>query len=129
LVGYPTKEVEIARQERSVGETKYNRFFGGVKTAMIAIYGYTNVIQKLFLGLSLFFFSNLALFVLTFLILDLTPEVTPKILFCVLMILGFSVLFVISLAAWLMTSYLDRIYKQSLNRPNYTIAYSVGFND
>lgn len=127
LVGFLTTEVEIVRQPREAGKTKYNRYFGGVKAAMVAIYGYTNLLQKIFLILALFFFSCMGFFTLILFILEV--NVTNTMIFYVLVIFGFGIMFLISFLGWILTSYLERIYKQSLRRPNYAVSSKVGFEE
>ena len=129
VVGFETKKVEISRQARKVGTTKYNRFFGGIKAAVVAIYGYTNVIQKVFLALEVFFFVCLFLFVVYVSIFGLNFKITPNIIFSVMIIIGLSVLTLLSFMGWILASYLDRVYKQGRNRPNYTVAHKIGIVD
>jgi|LakMenEpi03Aug12_release.lakeMendotaPanAssembly.Ray.scaffolds.fasta_scaffold09310_16 glycosyltransferase involved in cell wall biosynthesis len=127
LVGFLTTEVEIARQPREAGETKYNRYFGGVKAAMVAIYGYTNLLQKIFLVLAFFFLSSSGIF--TLILFTFNFEANHNAILYILVMFGFSTMFLVSFLGWILTSYLDRIYKQSLRRPNYTVARRVGFDD
>jgi hypothetical protein len=50
-------------------------------------------------------------------------------IFYVLVIFGFGIMFLISFLGWILTSYLERIYKQSLRRPNYAVSSKVGFEE
>lgn len=129
VIGFETKKVEISRQARKVGTTKYNRYFGGIKAAMVAIYGYTNVIQKIFLLislLSLFFLVSVILFLLSY---EISFRVTSSTLFLSLIICTLSLSAIVSFMGWTVSSYLDRIYKQGRNRPNYTISYTIGIEN
>lgn len=126
VIGFETKKVEISRHARRVGTTKYNRYFGGIKAAMVAIYGYTNIIQKIFLLitlLSMFFLSIIFLYLVSF---EFSFKLTSSTLFLSLLICTLTLSAVVSFLGWTVSSYLDRIYKQGRNRPNYTIAYTIG---
>jgi glycosyltransferase involved in cell wall biosynthesis len=129
VIGFETKRIEISRPARLVGETKYNRFFGGIKAAFIAIYGYTNLIQKIFLALTLVFFLTLVLFLLYFSLFSFKIPNSPNTVLFLLIFFGLSVLLLLSFMGWVLASYLDRIYKQGRNRPNYTVAYKIGIEN
>jgi dolichol-phosphate mannosyltransferase len=128
VIGFTTQKIEISRPARQVGETKYNRFFGGIKAAVIAIYGYTNFMQKIFLGLAILFSILILVFFIIFLNYDLSRSASSETILFVVIFFGVSILFLVSFLGWILTSYLDRIYKQGRNRPNYTIAYKIGFD-
>lgn len=125
-VGFKTKQVLISRIARLSGQTKYNRYFGGLKTAMIAIFGYTNFIQKIFLFLLAFYSICLIFVVLVFVILGLHPQTTFAMLMNLILFFSFNLLLLLSFIGWVIAQYLNRIYKQGMNRPNYIIDYVLG---
>jgi glycosyltransferase involved in cell wall biosynthesis len=129
VIGFQTKKIEIMRPARLLGETKYNRFLGGFKAAFVAIYGYTNLLQKIFLALFLLFASSILLFIAFLSFFSLEFRTSSSMLAFLLVFFGLSNLLLLSFVGWILTSYLDRIYKQGRNRPNYTIAYTVGINN
>lgn len=125
-VGFKTKQVSISRIGRLSGQTKYNRYFGGLKTAMVAIFGYTNFIQKIFLFLFIFYFICLIFVLLVFVTLGFQPEPTLAVLMNLILFFGFNLLFLLSFIGWIIAQYLNRIYKQGMYRPNYIIDYVLG---
>ena len=125
-VGFKTKQVLISRIARLSGQTKYNRYFGGLKTAMVAIFGYTNFIQKIFLFFLVFYFFCLVFVVLVFVILGFHPPATFAMLMNLILFFSFNLLILLSFIGWVIAQYLNRIYKQGMNRPNYIIDYVLG---
>jgi dolichol-phosphate mannosyltransferase len=125
-VGFKTKEVPISRESRLSGHTKYNRYFGGLKTAMVAIFGYTNFIQKIFLFLFIFYFFCLVFIFIIFVILGLYPTATFAILMNLIVFFSFNILLLLSFMGWVIAQYLNRIYKQGMYRPNYIVDYVLG---
>jgi uncharacterized membrane protein YbhN (UPF0104 family) len=91
-----------------------------------SIYGYTNLVQKIFLAFCVFFFICLVAFFATISLYEGAFEITLSLIYRSLIFFGFSTLILLSFIGWTVASYLDRIFKQGRNRPNYTIDYTIG---
>jgi hypothetical protein len=78
------------------------------------------------LVLAFFFLSSSGIF--TLILFTFNFEANHNAILYILVMFGFSTMFLVSFLGWILTSYLDRIYKQSLRRPNYTVARRVGFD-
>ena len=129
LIGFESKKIEIARPAREIGQTKYNRYFGGVKAAMVGIFGYTNFIPQIFLAFAALFTTCLIVFIPSIQIIKEKTSLFPTNIEITIVIFGLLILTLLSFTSWIITSYLNRIYLQVRNRPTYTLAKKIGFND
>ena len=129
LIGFESKKIEIARPAREVGETKYNRYFGGVKAAIRAIFGYTSFIQQFFLSITTLFFLFLIIFISFSLKIDQKTTYSSLEIENTIVIFGLVLLTLLSFSTWIIATYLNLIYKQVKNRPTYTVAKKIGISD
>ena len=120
--------IDYDRDERSEGNSKYNKYLGSIQIAFNGIFGFSS--RPLFLmSIIGFIFALLSFSIgIYYLIVKLIdPTITPGLSSTVLFITFFSGLNLIGLG--LLGEYVGRIYDEVKNRPNFIIDKKYNFND
>jgi dolichol-phosphate mannosyltransferase len=127
-IGFNQTFIDYDRDERSEGNSKYNKYLGSIQIAFNGIFGFSS--RPLFLmSIIGFIFALLSFSIgIYYLIVKLIdPTITPGLSSTVLFITFFSGLNLIGLG--LLGEYVGRIYDEVKNRPNFIIDKKYNFND
>ncbi len=127
-VGYKQTFVEYERDERKLGDSKYNKYLGSLKIAFNGIFGFSS--KPLFMmSLIGFIFAFISFLIgIYYIYQKLTnPFITPGLSSTILMITFFSGIQLLGLG--LLGEYIGRIYDEVKNRPNFIIDKKYNFKD
>ncbi|HUB35301.1 MAG TPA: glycosyltransferase, partial [Solirubrobacteraceae bacterium] len=128
LVGFPQTSVPFDRGPRTAGETKYNRFTGGVDIGLNGIFGFSRYPLHLISLLGIAVSACAFLFALVYLAMKLSgvplPVGNPTI---VIVTSFFSGIQLLSLGV--IGEYVGRIYDESRDRPKYILESRHGWDD
>ena len=127
-VGYKQTYVEYERDERKLGNSKYNKYLGSLKIAFNGIFGFSS--KPLFMmSLIGFIFAFISFLIgIYYIYQKLTnPFITPGLSSTILMITFFSGIQLLGLG--LLGEYIGRIYDEVKNRPNFIIDKKYNFKD
>jgi polyisoprenyl-phosphate glycosyltransferase len=128
LVGFPQTSVPFDRGPRAAGETKYNRFTGGVDIGLNGIFGFSRYPLHLISLLGIAVSGCAFLFALVYLAMKLSgvplPVGNPTI---VIVTSFFSGIQLLSLGV--IGEYVGRIYDESRDRPKYILESRHGWDD
>jgi glycosyltransferase involved in cell wall biosynthesis len=126
LVGFEPTYIDFERPPRPAGRTKYNKFFGGFRSGMNGIFGFSSA----FLTLSTYvgILVSISAFVTALAYAGATligvefPLGNPTIVVLVLFMGGINLL-----SLGIVGSYVGRIYDEVKMRPRYIIKNEIGF--
>lgn len=127
-IGFNQTFIDYDRDERSGGNSKYNRYLGSIKIAFNGIFGFSS--RPLFLMAVIgFIFALLSFLVgIYYIIIKLIdPTITPGLSSTILFITFFSGLNLIGLG--LIGEYVGRIYDEVKGRPNFIIDKKYNFDE
>ena len=127
-IGFNQTFIDYDRDERSGGNSKYNRYLGSINIAFNGIFGFSS--RPLFLMSVVGFIFALFSFLvgIYYIIIKLTdPTITPGLSSTILFITFFSGLNLIGLG--LIGEYVGRIYDEVKDRPNFIIDKKYNFDE
>ena len=127
-IGFNQTFVEYDRDERSSGNSKYNKYIGSIQIAFNGIFGFSS--RPLFLmSLIGFLFAIISFLIGVYYIVIklIDPSITPGLSSTILFITFFSGLNLIGLG--LLGEYVGRVYDEVKDRPNYIIDKKINFDE
>ncbi len=127
-VGFNQTTIEYDRDERSSGNSKYNKYLGSIKIAFNGIFGFSSkpIFIMSFVG---FMFALISFCIgLYYLVIKLfDPTITPGLSSTILFLTFFSGLQLIGLG--ILGEYIGRIHDDVKKRPKYIISKKINFDE
>ena len=127
-IGFKQTSLIYDRDERSLGKSKYNKYFGSIKIAFNGIFGFSS--KPIFLMSLIGFIFAIMSFLIGFyyiIVKILDPTITPGLSSTILLITFFSGLQLIGLG--ILGEYIGRIHDDVKKRPKYIIDKKINFDD
>ena len=127
-IGFKQCFIEYNRDSRYLGNSKYNPFFGSIKSALTGLISFSSKPLYLMTGVGFFlsifsFFLGFWYFIQKIFGVDITPGLPTN----VLLITFFSGIQLLALG--LIGEYVGRIYDQVKQRPSYIIEKKINFDE
>lgn len=121
FIGYSHGEIEYDRDSRSMGVSKYNRFFGSLKIGLNGLIGFSTAPLSLvtWVGFSIAMLASIGALVMIFnkLVLNYSyPMGIPTIIVLVLFMGGVQLI-----SVGILGEYIGRIYEEVRNRPMFIV--------
>ena len=127
-IGFRQTSLIYDSDERSLGKSKYNKYFGSIKIAFNGIFGFSS--KPIFLMSLIGFIFAIMSFLIGFyyiIVKILDPTITPGLSSTILIITFFSGLQLIGLG--ILGEYIGRIHDDVKKRPKYIIDKKINFDD